>query len=297
MLRVSDLTVAYGTRTVLDNVTLQLLPGSCLAIVGPNGAGKSTLLRTLNGSLKPLSGEIELEGKSIQHYTRRQISRRIAVVAQEAELRFPVTVVEFVLGGRYSWASTSAWGWETEHDLEIASEVLRETELLDLQGRLLDELSGGERQRCLLARALVTEAPLLLLDEPTANLDLAHQAAILSLVRGRCDQRNAAAIVITHDLNLAAQFADLVLVLKQGTTMALGEPAAVLTDKQSISVDAGFDQRLANDRVALGATYFYTRLQRVIAVRSFVAVRWVWGGLVGIRTSREVCHAAWKPIF
>ncbi len=231
MLRVKDLSVAYGTRTVLENVTLQLLPGSCLAIVGPNGAGKSTLLKTLNGSLKPLRGEIELEGKSIQHYRRRQISRRIAVVAQEAELRFPVTVLEFVLGGRYAWASTSAWGWETEHDLEIASEVLRETELLDLQGRLLGELSGGERQRCLLARALVTEAPLLLLDEPTANLDLAHQAAILSLVRGRCDRRNAAAIVITHDLNLAAQFADLVLVLMQGTTMALGGPAAVFTDK------------------------------------------------------------------
>jgi iron complex transport system ATP-binding protein len=151
------------------------------------------------------------------------------VVAQEAELRFPVTVLEFVLGGRYAWAGTATWGWESERDLEVAQEVLRETELEELSPRLMNELSGGERQRAVLARALATEAEALLLDEPTANLDLAHQAAILALIRGRCDGRDASAAVVTHDINLAAEFADRVLLLKNGQSVAVGSPHEVLT--------------------------------------------------------------------
>jgi iron complex transport system ATP-binding protein len=244
MLQVRELTVAYGERTAVDRVSLQLTPGRLVAVVGPNGAGKSTLLRAVNGSLKPFSGEIVLDGKALESYTRRAISRRIAVVAQEADLRFPITVLEFVLGGRYAWAVTAAWGWETERDLSVTRDVLHETELTELEGRFMDELSGGERQRCLLARALATEAPLLLLDEPTANLDLAHQANILALVRSRCNEREAAALVITHDLNLAAQYADQILLLKQGMTVAAGEPEAVLTPgllKQVFEVDVLVD--------------------------------------------------------
>jgi len=200
-----------------------------MAIVGPNGAGKSTLLRALNGGVRPLSGQVLLDGIALGQHTRQAVSRRIAVVAQEAELRFPVTVVEFVLGGRYAWASAGGWGWETEHDLQIVNEVLRETELTNLENRLMNELSGGERKRCLLARALAADTPFLLLDEPTANMDLAHQASVLALVRSRCNNRNTAALVITHDINLAAHFADQVLLMKQGKTLALGKPKEVLT--------------------------------------------------------------------
>jgi iron complex transport system ATP-binding protein len=150
-------------------------------------------------------------------------------VAQEAELRFPVTVLEFVLGGRFAWASNAGWGWETERDVRIAEDVLRETELQDLSGRLMNELSGGERQRAVLARALATEAAFLLLDEPTANLDLSHQAALLALVRNRCDRQRSAALVITHDVNLAAQFADKILLMKQGRILQAGTPIEVLT--------------------------------------------------------------------
>jgi len=150
-------------------------------------------------------------------------------VAQEAELRFPVTVAEFVLGGRYSWTGSGSWGWETERDLSVAEAVLRETELEEFGARLMNELSGGERQRAVLARALATEASILLLDEPTANLDLAHQAALLRLVRARCDERRAAAIVVTHDINLAAEFADRVLLLLKGRVIATGKPQEVLT--------------------------------------------------------------------
>jgi iron complex transport system ATP-binding protein len=229
MLEARDITVSYGARLAVSAVSLKLERGQVTAIIGPNGAGKSTMLRTLNGGLESVSGEILLDNQSLKAYSRRAIARRIAVVAQEADLRFPVTVFEFVLGGRYAWASTSGWGWETSRDVDVAQEVLCETQLEELSGRLMNELSGGERQRAVLARALVTEAGILLLDEPTANLDLAHQATILALVRKRCDRRGTSALVVTHDINLAAEFSNRILLMKDGKSVAFGEPDKVLT--------------------------------------------------------------------
>jgi iron complex transport system ATP-binding protein len=228
MLDARDLTIAYDHRIAVADITLSLKPGEITAIIGPNGAGKSTLLKSLNSQVSPSSGTILLDGQPLERLNRRTISRRIAVVAQEAELRFPVTVLEFVLGGRFAWATNAGWGWETEHDLQIADAVLRETELSELSGRLMNELSGGERQRALMARALATEAPILLLDEPTANLDLSHQATLLALVRNRCDRKEAAALVVTHDINLAAQFADNLILMKQGRAVHTGTPEQVL---------------------------------------------------------------------
>lgn len=229
MLEARGVSVNYGERVAVNDVSLRAESGEITAIIGPNGAGKSTLLRALNGVLLPSSGEILLDGEPLRSFARRAVGRRISVVAQEAELRFPVTVMEFVLGGRYAWSSTSAWGWETENDVAVAQEVLRETELEEFSARLMNELSGGERQRAVLARALATEANILLLDEPTANLDLAHQSALLQLVRARCDERGASAIVVTHDINLAAEFANRVLLLLRGQTLAMGAPQDVLT--------------------------------------------------------------------
>ncbi len=230
MLEARDLAIGYGSRTVLAGVTLRTEPGAVTAIIGPNGAGKSTLMRALNGALEPARGEVLLDGKPLRSFARRTLARRIAVVAQEAELRFPVTVLEFVLGGRYAWSTgMGAWGWETERDLEIALASLHETELDDFSARRMNELSGGERQRAVLARALATEAGILLLDEPTANLDLAHQASLLALVRARCDRRETSAVIVTHDLNLAAAFADQLLLVKDGSVLAAGAPTEVLT--------------------------------------------------------------------
>ena len=228
MLDARDLSIAYDNRVAVADVSLSLKPGEITAIIGPNGAGKSTLLKSLNGQVRPSSGTILLDGHPLERLNRRTISRRVAVVAQEAELRFPVTVLEFVLGGRFAWATNAGWGWETEHDLQIADRVLHETELSELSGRLMNELSGGERQRALMARALATEAPILLLDEPTANLDLSHQATLLALVRHRCDRNEATALVVTHDINLAAQFADNLMLMKQGRAVHTGTPEQVL---------------------------------------------------------------------
>ena len=227
MLEAEDITVNYDPRVAVANVSLRAEPGELIAIIGPNGAGKSTLLGVLNGSIKATRGSVLLNGTPLSTFARRAVARQIAVVAQEADLRFPVTVMEFVLGARYAWSN--AWGWESEHDVAIARRILRETELEDFEARLMNELSGGERQRVVLARALATEAPVFLLDEPTANLDLAHQATMLRLVRGRCDKSAAAAIVVTHDVNLAAEFSDQVLLMKDGHAISMGRPAEVLT--------------------------------------------------------------------
>jgi iron complex transport system ATP-binding protein len=227
MLEAKNIAVNYGLREAVAGVSLRAEPGELIAMIGPNGAGKSTFLRALNGTVRPSRGEVLLDGEPLESYSRRAIARRIAVVAQEAELRFPVTVMEFVLGGRYAFSS--AWGWETERDVEIARGILRETELEDFETRLMNELSGGERQRAVVARALATEAKVFLLDEPTANLDLAHQATMLRLVRARCDGRHSAAVVVTHDVNLAAEFADQVVLLKDGRQISAGPPRSVFT--------------------------------------------------------------------
>jgi iron complex transport system ATP-binding protein len=227
MLEARNISVKYGPRLAVSEVSLTLAPHEVTTIIGPNGAGKSTVLRTLNAGVPAVSGEILLDGRPLNSYSRRAIARRIAVVAQEAELRFPVTVFEFVLGGRYAW-STSGWGWETSQDVAVAQEILYETQLEDLRNRLMSELSGGERQRAVLARALATEAATLLLDEPTANLDLAHQATILSLVRKRCERLGTAALVVTHDLNLAAEFSSHVLLMKDGKSFGFATPDEVL---------------------------------------------------------------------
>jgi len=258
MLEARNLTIKYDQRVAVADVSLTLKPGEVTAIIGPNGAGKSTLLRALNGQVRHAAGVVLLDGELIEKFSRRSIGRRIAVVAQEAELRFPVTVVEFVLGGRFAWASNAGWGWETEHDLRIAEEVLNETALSELSGRLMNELSGGERQRAVLARALATEAAFLLLDEPTANLDLSHQAALLTLVRNRCDQHESAALVITHDINLAAQFADHILLMKRGSVLAAGPPRAVLTPellREVFGVDVLVDAHPVTNAPRVTAVY------------------------------------------
>lgn len=229
MIQANDITIKYGPRPAVSDVSLSVSAGEIVAILGPNGAGKSTLLRALNGGLRPSSGQVVLDGKPLYQYPRRIVSRHIAVVAQEVDVRFPVTVLQFVLGGRYASASAGSWGWETDRDLEVAHAVLCETELNELSARLMNELSGGERQRAVLARALATEATVLLLDEPTANLDLAHQAAILGLVRQRSSLHKLAAVVVTHDINLASEFSTHVLLMKNGREVAFGEPAEVLT--------------------------------------------------------------------
>ena len=228
MLNARNISVRFGDRDVLRDVSLTATAGEIVALLGPNGAGKTTLLRTLNGTVAVQHGEILFDGSPLGSRSRREIAKSIAVVAQENETKFPITVLEFVLAARF--AHGAAFGWETPEDIGAAERSLRACDLERYGGRLMNELSGGERQRVVLARALAAETRVLLLDEPTANLDLAHQALMFRLVRDRCRSCETTAVVITHDLNLAAGFADRVVLLKDGSVVASGPPEDVLTE-------------------------------------------------------------------
>ncbi len=257
MLEVRNISVQYDGREVLRDILFELKAGEIVALLGANGAGKSTLIRALNGTVPIAAGEISLDGRPMRDLSRREIARNIAVIAQENETRFPVTVLEFVLSGRF--VHGSAFGWETEDDIAFASEALKECDLAPFRDRLMNHLSGGERQRVLLARALAVQARILLLDEPTANLDLAHQALMFRLVRERCETANASAVVITHDLNLASEFADEIILLKDGEILAKGKPEGILNAKnlkEIYGVDVLLDENPVSKKVRV-TTIFY----------------------------------------
>ncbi|MDQ3129765.1 MAG: ABC transporter ATP-binding protein [Acidobacteriota bacterium] len=256
MLEVQNISINYDTGEIVKDVSFVLEKGKIIALLGANGAGKTTLLRALNGTLPVAKGEILLNDKSLNEYSRREIARKIAVVAQENETKFPVSVLEFVLSGRFAFGT--AFGWETENDLQIALDCLSACDLANYENRLMNRLSGGERQRVVLARALAAQTEILLLDEPTANLDLAHQALVFRLVRERCKSCNASAIVITHDLNLAAEFADEIILLKNGAIAAKGAAGEVLTEEnlgEVFNVKVLLDEHPASKKIRVTTIY------------------------------------------
>jgi iron complex transport system ATP-binding protein len=177
--------------------------------------------------LKPERGEVLFEGQPVAFFSRREIARRMALVAQSGEVRFPLTSLEYVLAGRFAFGG--ALGFDSPRDLEVAVKALADTDAIQFAGRKFNELSSGERQRVVLSRALAQEPRLLLLDEPTANADIAHQISMLNFVRNLAREKSLGALVVTHEINLAAEFADRVALLKDGILVALGSPTAVMT--------------------------------------------------------------------
>jgi len=253
---VSQIWIRYDGREVLRDVSLDLRAGKILALLGPNGAGKTTLIRALNSAVDVSAGEIWIDGRRLTELSRQEIAQRIAVVAQENETKFPVTVLEFVLAGRY--ARGRSFGWETNEDVAAAEKALQDCDLAEYSDRFMNELSGGERQRVVLARALATGAEIFLLDEPTANLDLRHQALMFNLVRERCREMGSAAVVITHDLNLASEFADAVMLLKDGRVFATGSPESVLTEtnlREVFGVRVLLDRNPASRKLRVTSVY------------------------------------------
>jgi len=256
MLEAQNITVSYDDREAVSNVSFALRNGEITVLIGANGAGKTTLIRALNGALPVSKGEILLDGKRLVEFSRREIARKIAVVAQETETKFPITAREFILAGRF--AHGSAFGWESEQDVKRAKDTLEICDLKVFENRLMNQLSGGERQRVVLARALATEAKILLLDEPTANLDLAHQALMFRLIRQRCVESESSAVIITHDLNLACAFADRILLLKRGKVIAKGKPVEVLTKanlREAFNVEVFVDENPQSKKLRVTTIY------------------------------------------
>lgn len=218
---------AYGERRAVDDISLALRPGRVLGVLGPNGSGKSTLLRLAAGLLHPHEGSVRLEGQDLSALPRRRIARRIAVVPQGAALPGAFTGWEIALAGRTPHLRPLAQ--PGERDRAVARRALDLVDALLLADRRAEELSGGERQRLVLARALAQEPDLLLLDEPTAHLDLPHQVALLGLVRRFAREDGLAVLGIFHDLNLASEYCDDLALLQEGRLVALGPPAEVLS--------------------------------------------------------------------
>ncbi|UNO42392.1 heme ABC transporter ATP-binding protein [Streptomyces sp. MST-110588] len=222
----AGLEVRLGDRTVLDGVELEVRTGEVLALVGPNGAGKSTLLAALAADLPAAAGEVRLDGRPVTDWRAPELARRRAVLPQSAAFSFPFTVEEVVRMGRAPWAGT---GRAAQDDRAVAA-AMAATEVDGFARRPLPALSGGERARVALARVLAQQVPLLLLDEPTAALDLRHQELVLRVCRERAAAGDAVVIVL-HDLGLAAAYADRVAVLHDGRPAALGPPAEVFGEK------------------------------------------------------------------
>ena len=229
MLEVRGIKHAYSWP-VLKAVSFDVADGELLAVLGPNGSGKSTLIKIIVGVLSPGSGVVTLDGRDLHSMRRREAARLIGYVAQESSVRFPLTAFEFVLQGRF--AQGRLLGFESEEDLLEAKRAMEMTETLEFASRLIGELSGGERQRVTLARALASRPRLLVLDEPVANLDISHQVKTLELVRRLVADRSKSAIVVTHDLNLASEFATRILMLKCGEVLACGPPRETMTSSR-----------------------------------------------------------------
>ncbi len=242
MIEAREIRFDYKTP-ILNGVSFAIEAGELLTVLGANGAGKSTLLKIVTGLLRPKSGEVILDGNNLHRLSRREVAKRIGYVAQEASIRFPLTALEYVLQGRF--AQGSLLGFESEEDVRAAADAMHLTETDSFKSGLVNELSGGERQRVMLARALASRPQFLVLDEPVANLDIAYQVKMFELVKTLCRERRLAALVVTHELNLAAEFADHVLLLKNGAAFAYGSPEEVITPENLYEV---FAARLAVDR-------------------------------------------------
>jgi iron complex transport system ATP-binding protein len=225
-LRIEGVSFAYaGGPAVLDGVSFSLAAGQLLGLVGPNGAGKSTLLAVAAGLLRPADGGVRLGERALREMGRLEVARRVAFLPQAVQPAFGFTVAEVVLQGRYP--HLGPLGFEGDGDRRIAADALAAVEASAFAARPFEELSGGEQKRVLIASAIAQEAGVLLLDEPTAALDLHHQVAVYRLLRQLADAGKAVAVV-THDLNLAAQFCDRLLLLSGGRVAADGPPAEVV---------------------------------------------------------------------
>jgi iron complex transport system ATP-binding protein len=221
--------LAYGEKVVVDDLDLQLTDGSFTAIVGPNGCGKSTLLRALGRLLRPTSGTVLLDGRAITSTPTREVAKVLGLLPQTPLAPEGLTVADLVARGRHphqSWLRQ----WSSDDEAAV-TEALTWTDMADLADAPVDALSGGQRQRAWISMALAQGTDLLLLDEPTTYLDLAHQVDVLELVGRLHTERGRTVVVVLHDLNLAARYAERLVAMKDGVLVASGTPQEVLTEQ------------------------------------------------------------------
>ena len=227
MISIENITAGYGKNIVLKNVSANVRQGEFIGLIGPNGSGKTTLLRVLSGVLIPTDGKIMFAGKNLRKISRRTLARSMACLSQDICLDLSFTVRQIALMGRY--AHIPATASQTAADLQIADEAMQRADVAHLSERLITEISGGERQRALIAMCLAQQPQVLLLDEPTNHLDVGHQLSVLDLIKKLNHQTNMTVVAVFHDLNLASEYCDKLIVLDNGQIEAAGSPQDVLT--------------------------------------------------------------------
>ncbi len=226
-LEVGHLGYSYGNRRALRDVSFQAFPGELVGLLGPNGSGKSTLIKVLSGLRSDHDGLARIEGRDVGDIPRRELARTLAVVPQESTFGFPFTALEIVLMGRHPHLSGLAF--ESEADIEVAHAALERCGSLDLAPRPIHELSSGERQRIVFAKALAQQPRIMLLDEPASFLDLRHQVELFDVLRDLADRDRCTVLTVLHDVNLAAEYCDTIVLMADGCVHARGPAAEVLT--------------------------------------------------------------------
>jgi len=257
-----NLNHSFGENIVLRNVSFHVAKRDFFIIIGPNGSGKTTLMKIISGILKPQNGELKILNRSIDQYHRKDLARTIAFVPQMTFADFPFTVTEIVLMGRSPYLGIL--GIEGENDLEIANQAIAFTGLENLAHRKLDQLSGGEQQRVFIARAICQEPDIILLDEPTASLDLAYQVRIMDLMEKLKTEKGITVVMVSHDVNLAAMYADQLLLLHNGQVMCQGLPDEVITYQ---TLEAAYGCTLLVDESPLGKSPRVTLVPRKYSIR------------------------------
>ena len=241
-LKFNDMSFSYTSVPVLEHVCLDISQPQFVSIIGPNGVGKSTLIHCINKILAPTGGAVLLDDRDVTEYNQKEIAQHVGYVPYTSSDTFPLSVVDTVLLGRHPHA-----GWKTtDEDLEIVYTTLKQLEIEDLAMRNFNELSAGQHQKVMLARGLVQRPDVLLLDEPTSNLDIKHQLGIPKLLKHLSRENNIMVIMISHDLNIAAKYSDNVILMCKGGIYAVGTPQEVIT-RENIREIYGVDCTIIDD--------------------------------------------------
>lgn len=227
MMEIKDLSQGYGSNTILRDIDFKVQLGEVISILGPNGSGKSTLIKTMCNIMRPKSGDILVDGESVSSIPKKEFAKKVAYVPQSSEVFGATSVYDTVLAGRRPYID---WDYRTE-DIRIAADAMRTMGVDHLHDKNLSELSGGQRQRVHIARALAQNSGFFILDEPTSALDLHHQLETMKIMKGLCKGQNNGAVIALHDLNLALNYCDRVIILSNNTVYDQGPAKEVITEK------------------------------------------------------------------
>lgn len=229
IIEIENINLGYRQKPVIEALDLSFETGEFCALLGPNGAGKSTLLKALIGYLKPTKGSIIIHGKHLRNWQPNELAKVVSLIPQDFQLQFDYTVQEIVLMGRFPYLGF--WQKYTAEDKNIVNRILEQLDLLEMKSELYSQLSGGERRRVSIARALAQQTEILLLDEAFANLDINHQLEIMQLLSGINREQGKLIILVSHNINLSAEYCRRIILMKKGKVMADGDPAQIITQQ------------------------------------------------------------------